>query len=159
MTDGNMMIKQEVVERYKKASAEYQQVHEKIKELHERLAILNAIAKDCHAAARLFNFDLVGESSTLLTRNLTTKEDSSGSKTAQKRTVREFILDEAKKAHPNPVRAGLIQKALEAERGEKVHYKTVGMTLYRLSIDGLMKRNKYDWFFVPEENRNVSDGA
>ena len=69
-----------------------------------------------------------------------------------KNTVREMVLDIARAAYPKPIRAKAVQTQLEQARGEKLHYKTIGMTLYRLSKDDLMRREGYDWFFVPPDN-------
>ncbi len=63
-------------------------------------------------------------------------------------TIREEVLAIAIGTHPNPVRATPLRKQLEKTRGP-LHEKTVGMTLYRLSQEGLMRRLGRDWFFVP----------
>lgn len=69
-------------------------------------------------------------------------------------TVREFILERAEAAAGQPVRAlGLRTAYLEAY-GNEVHPKTFGMTLYRLSKEGFMRREGHaDWYWVPPEKR------
>ena len=71
-------------------------------------------------------------------------------------TVREFILQEAQKSYPEPVRAGDLRRRMHEQYGAQVHEKTFGMTLYRLSKEDLppiQRRGRQDWYFVPEEDR------
>ena len=74
------------------------------------------------------------------------------------KTIREHAIEAAEKAYPNAVRAGTIRKNLE-EIGIKTHEKTVGMTLYRLLKDGVLRRDGWDWFFVPADQRNANSKA
>lgn len=55
-------------------------------------------------------------------------------------------------AHPDPVRAAALREKLEMA-GIKTHEKTVGMTLYRLLREGKLRREGWDWFFIPEAER------
>jgi hypothetical protein len=65
-------------------------------------------------------------------------------------SIREAVLDLAKAAFPQAVFAAELRKALEKQRGGTLHDKTIGMTLYRLSKDGLMRREgQKNWFYVP----------
>ncbi|MDP2123089.1 MAG: hypothetical protein Q8J92_01790 [Parvibaculum sp.] len=58
-------------------------------------------------------------------------------------------------AYPAPMKAAEIRSKIEAETRSKFHEKTAGMSLYRLSRDGLVRREGKDlWFFVPEDQRN-----
>jgi len=68
------------------------------------------------------------------------------------KTVKEHAIRAAELAYPNSIRASTLRQKLE-EMGIKVHEKTVGMTLYRLSKDGMLRRDGWDWFFVPEDER------
>ena len=143
--------KSETLAKYKAIMNEWSAVRASQERNRIRIEELKLAALDCEAAARLFGFDLGKEFHT---------QNSSQSIMIQKniplpRTVREFVIDEAKKAFPNPVTAAELRLKLEAERGEKVHEKTIGMTNYRLSKDGVLRREKYNWFFVPEDSRGV----
>ena len=69
-------------------------------------------------------------------------------------SVKEFVLSEVRRAFPNPMKAAEIRVKLEAA-GQEVHEKTVGMTLYRLSKSGKVKREGIEWFFVPENPQAV----
>lgn len=64
--------------------------------------------------------------------------------------VRDLVLQKLKKAGLAGLKAADLRASIEALRGTTLHEKTIGMTLYRLSIDGLVRRDKRTWFFVPE---------
>lgn len=70
--------------------------------------------------------------------------------------VREVILSELQKALPNGLKASQIQDFILREYSRDLHEKTVGMTLYRLSLQGLVSRDRRTWFFVqqPAETKN-----
>lgn len=55
--------------------------------------------------------------------------------------------------YPHSVKAAVIQEAAEAELGRQFHWKTAGMTLYRLKKDGLAHRRGQNWFWTPPEDR------
>ena len=64
-------------------------------------------------------------------------------------SVKDFVLGEAKRAYPDSIKAAQVREALKAV-GHEVHEKTVGMTLYRLSKRGLVRREGNEWFYVKE---------
>lgn len=79
---------------------------------------------------------------------------------ADAKPVRESVLALAEAAYPNPVLATELRAELEKQRGSVLHEKTVGMTLYRLSKDGLMRREgQKNWFFIPPELRREKTGV
>jgi hypothetical protein len=45
------------------------------------------------------------------------------------------------------------------QQGINTHEKTVGMTLYRLSQEGLVRRDGRIWFFIPEDQRMKNPGG
>ncbi len=63
-------------------------------------------------------------------------------------------LELLSEAYPHPLKASKIQAKIEAEYQTKFHDKTAGMTLYRLSKEGFVRRKGVHWFFVPEDQRN-----
>ena len=72
---------------------------------------------------------------------------------AKPKTIRDHILEELELAFPASMKAKRLRGKLE-QLGFSVHSKTVGMSLYRLSNEGLVRREgKGDWFFVPESER------
>lgn len=68
--------------------------------------------------------------------------------------VREVALQYLKSKAPSGVKAREIKDFIEKLRGESLHEKTVGMTLYRLSEEGRTRREGRTWFFVSEETKN-----
>jgi hypothetical protein len=129
-------------------------------EQYERLA----------AMGPLFDFDLKEEWSAHQDRQKTLPATDSPSAAATETiseamaandkpnmTIKEYALTAAQQAYPNPIRATALRRKLEAT-GIGVHEKTIGMTLYRLSRDGVLRRNGWDWFFVPEDQRSRAAG-
>jgi hypothetical protein len=72
-------------------------------------------------------------------------------------TVREIVLRYLKNSAVRGAKASDIRQHIETLRGEQLHEKTVGMTLYRLSLDGLVRREGRTWFFVPETKNPGGD--
>lgn len=65
-------------------------------------------------------------------------------------SVRELVLSALRAAGTAGTKAPPIRESIEKLRGARLHDKTVGMTLYRLSQDGLARRVGRTWFFVAE---------
>ncbi len=74
-------------------------------------------------------------------------------------TVRELVLDRLKAAGDEGSKAKLIRAYIETARSIKLHEKTVGMTLYRLGLDGLARRDGRTWFFVPPVAETKNPGG
>ncbi len=66
-------------------------------------------------------------------------------------TVRELVLASLKAAAPGGRKAADIRREIELRRGTKLHDKTIGMTLYRLSQADPphARRDGITWFYVP----------
>ena len=64
------------------------------------------------------------------------------------------LLEEA---YPAPMKAAQIRQKIESEQGIKYHQKTAGMSLYRLSQDGIVQRKGTDWYLIPPEQRLVHE--
>lgn len=122
---------------------ELAEVLEKERILNDRKTDLYKKREDCNAAKRLFLGD-----------DLTVESGGSNNKdivTPERKTIKIRIIEEAKKAYPNPVLARDLKALFEEERGVALGSKTVGMSLYRLSTEGKMRREGVkDWYFVPE---------
>ena len=69
-------------------------------------------------------------------------------------SIKAVILHAAEDAYPSPVRAAAVRGALTVN-GYAIHQKTVGMTLYRLSLTGHVRREGLDWYFVPQPARKM----
>lgn len=63
-------------------------------------------------------------------------------------SARQIILTALEAAYPTPMRAANLKRIIEQELGREVHYKTPGMTLYRLAEQKLVRREGRDWHLV-----------
>ena len=108
---------------------------------------LLAVSNDCHAAARLLGFDLIAALAAF-------------SQVAPPQSIADSVLALTEAAYPEPVRAAWLQAEIEKQRGARLHFKTIGMSLYRLSKQGLVERKgQKDWVFVPESHRTKKSGV
>lgn len=64
-------------------------------------------------------------------------------------TVRDGVVAQLKAAGKAGTKAALIREHIEKVTGRSLHYKTVGMTLYRLAEKGQVRREGHRWFYVP----------
>lgn len=62
--------------------------------------------------------------------------------------IREIVLDQLRLAGPDGLKASVIQNYIRTTYEADIHEKTVGMTLYRLSLDKLVRREGRQWFLV-----------
>lgn len=74
-------------------------------------------------------------------------------------TIREIVLDQLKMAGPRGTKAAHIRRVVENILGRQIHYKTIGMTLFRLSQKDLAKREGLMWFFVPPNADTKNPGG
>jgi hypothetical protein len=65
-------------------------------------------------------------------------------------TVREIALEQLKRAGNSGARSANIRQVVENILKKSVHDKTVGMTLYRLSKEGKVRRDGQTWFLAPD---------
>lgn len=72
--------------------------------------------------------------------------------------VRELVLEQLKSA-PDGLKASEMRAHIERLRNETLHEKTVGMTLYRLSEGGLVRREGRVWFYVPQGAETKNPGG
>jgi len=61
--------------------------------------------------------------------------------------LRSILLEQLKSMGANGAKAAQLREYFERTYGEVIHEKTVGMTLYRLSLEGLVRRDGHNWFF------------
>lgn len=74
--------------------------------------------------------------------------------------IRDIVLDYLRVAGPAGSKTAPIREFIERTYGDIIHEKTVGMTLYRLSKEGFVRRAGHTWFSLPpkaeEENPGVA---
>lgn len=75
------------------------------------------------------------------------------------RSIRDLVLERLKSAAPRGLKASEIRGYIEALRETQLHEKTVGMTLYRLSLDRLVRREGRIWFYVPQDAETKNPGG
>lgn len=68
--------------------------------------------------------------------------------------MRDIALDRLREAGSVGQKASVIQKYIENTYSVKIHDKTVGMTLYRLSKENLVHRDGQVWFFGSQNERS-----
>lgn len=66
-------------------------------------------------------------------------------------TIRELILLYLKQAGQAGIKAAILRRRVETYFNRQIHYKTIGMSLYRLSKENppLARREGLIWFFEP----------
>lgn len=164
------VIKAATVARFRDIATRYADNQAAIANLTKDQEQLGQLAQRCYATAELFGFDLLAEVAKLTAieqPSQTAVQVAAASATmtavttvaAQRpATIREIIVEAARQAFPRAVRSADLRRQLQS-RGMSVHEKTVGMTLYRLSREQIMRREgKADWFFVPDDQRKPISG-
>jgi hypothetical protein len=69
--------------------------------------------------------------------------------------IREWVLRQVKNSYPSPQQAQSLRRDYQRAFGVEIHSKTMGMTLYRLSVTKKVRRDGFNWFFVPEPERTL----
>jgi hypothetical protein len=64
-------------------------------------------------------------------------------------SIREAVIEELRSAGSKGARASEIRQKVEKRLGRQLHYKTIGMTLYRLSEKGKARREGLTWYSAP----------
>ena len=82
-----------------------------------------------------------------------------GTGTSDRPSIRELVMQRLKTAGDAGSKARPIRDYIEKTYGITLHYKTVGMTLYRLLQDGLVRRVGQTWFIVPQVAETVNPGV
>lgn len=107
----------------------------------------------CHAAARLFGFDLLAAAEEASPGLASTLAQITKPRAASKRTsIREIVLDAGKKAYPKPITVRALRSTL-SEAGYAIHEKTVGVALNRMRKTGEFRRDGRDWYYVATEGK------
>lgn len=166
MADSHEQTRAAILAIYRQLCADHDMARQNIEMVQAHVRILRAKINDCFAAARLFEFNLLAEfqgdaNGDPRQRMLQAPDDpiahdlspvSVSPVPKSGPPVKVLVLDAAEQAYPRPVQAGNIRHELVG-RGYAIHEKTVGMTLYRWSLAGCVRREGRDWYFVPPESR------
>jgi hypothetical protein len=112
----------------------------------ERRAELEQELRDLDAGARAFGIDLLVSDGQGGMVAIEVKAHAE----APESNSREIILTALMEAGPQGLRAKKLKSIIERHLGRSIHYKTPGMTLYRLAGEGLVNRTGYDWFITPQ---------
>lgn len=137
-----------ILARYERLRAEYDQDQENVERVQTHQRALLAQINDCFAAARLFGIELSQSPESVdLPRRISSRHQS----------IKALVLEAVRMAYPNPVRAADVRRDL-ASRGHIIHEKTVGMTLYRWSQKGRVRREDRDWYFIPKPGAEKLNG-
>lgn len=92
--------------------------------------------RDLEAGARAFGLTVDDAAS----QSVTAPEPSADGPSAK-----QIIVNALTMAYPNGVKAAQLRAIVERELGRPVHYKTAGMTLYRLKDAGEVERDGILW--------------
>jgi hypothetical protein len=131
-----------------------------IASLNEEIKQIERGIADCEAAARVFGVELAPVSSVLGKASVSgagwvRAHGVVGTPTVRTTpSVRDLVTEQLQRAHPEPLRAAALRDWLLEHQKMDVHEKTVGMTLYRLAQKGLARRERHNWFWVPETERD-----
>ena len=146
--------KQAIIRKFIEIVDKYESNVVLLKQKEDEQKALVAAGENAIAAGNLFGFNVIEEAN---------KHRSADSRVntpmpmQTSKSIKLSILELAAASHPNPVRASTLKAQMESIRGEKLHDKTIGMTLYRLSKEGLMKRIGWDWFYVPPKKNSAPE--
>lgn len=78
---------------------------------------------------------------------------------AKEPRIRDITLECLRAAAPSGMKSAEIRSLLANTHNIKTHEKTVGMTLYRLSTERLVRRSGRTWFFVPPDAGTENPGG
>jgi hypothetical protein len=74
-------------------------------------------------------------------------------------TLREFVIDRLKAVGNSGSKASPLREFYERTFGKVIHEKTVGMTLYRLLNEGMVRREGHTWFLAQPMAETGNPGA
>jgi hypothetical protein len=73
--------------------------------------------------------------------------------------IRAIVLERLVAAGDAGLKAADIRKYIEETYSAEIHEKTVGMTLYRLLKDEVVRREGHNWFIVPHKAETKNPGG
>lgn len=116
--------------------------------LQKKIATLESEIAELDRSARVFGLTVPGEDGERILFTVQPSGHISGGQ------FKDVALDYLAEVYPTPKRAIDVQRFVEATLGRSFHWKTAGMTLYRLKNEHKVRREGPRlWAFVPEEER------
>jgi hypothetical protein len=73
--------------------------------------------------------------------------------------IREIVLSQLRAVGASGSKSAILRDHIERTYGAIVHEKTVGMTLYRLLKEGLIRRDGHTWFFGSAQAETENPGV
>lgn len=107
---------------------------------------------DLEAGARVLGLDIVASDAVSAS---VSEVSSSGA--ASVPPVKDIVINLLSDAYPSAMRTREIKAKIEQIIGRTIHEKTPGMTLYRLSEEGKVRRQGRDWYLVPQDPSGLQD--
>jgi hypothetical protein len=133
-----------IIDRYWELCGAQDRARENISKLQAHQKELAAQISACAAVAKQFGVDLA--------------TPPAADRIQGGRSIKAMVLQATEDAFPLPVQAAEVRRAL-GSNGYTIHEKTVGMTLYRLSVSQRVRRDGLDWYFIPQPARRAEGGA
>ena len=90
---------------------------------------------------------------------LTSPQPSPSAQSTERPPIREIALSRLALAGEKGALAADIRDFIKSNYPGDIHYKTVGMTLYRLLKDGLITRQGHTWFALPQSAEKANPGG
>ncbi len=120
--------------------------------LEERRDHASERAAEIKAAARTLGIDL-------MPFELTPTEEAPISPAVQgsSPSAADIILEALSETYPKPLRSADFRRIIQERIGRAVHEKTPGMSLYRLSKAGKVRREGVDWFLQPKREALIDE--
>lgn len=151
-------VKTEISDKYKDLMHERTKTLEDISYLQNKMKDNDKKLSDCVAAARLFGVVLEDEKPIREAKPI--HQGSLLPPDAAQTTIRDFALNALRQRFPAQLRAKDVMQIYQDTYKKKLHSKTVGMTLYRLSTENRVRREGWDWYYVPTpDEQKVIDGT
>lgn len=140
--------------------AEYRRLMSERENIAEKLAKNTAALQDCAAAGRLFGVPIELPPDLIVVQRPTPSLHPPIHNDGSEQTIRDMVLEQLKNAGDIGIKASAIQRTIEIRLGRKLHYKTVGMTLYRLSTKGEAHRGeRFIWYFGPNSSKTKTPAS
>jgi hypothetical protein len=142
----------------------YQRLIAERGELWARLRANTSALKDAVAAGRLFGVEItfpadIDDFPRARTPLTPAAPQASLFEPVGDTSIREAVMAELTRAGPRGIKAAAIRAVIEKKFGRELHYKTIGMTLYRLSEKGLVRRERLIWYYVPQGTKENPGGG
>lgn len=124
--------------------------------LQKKAAEADEEISDLDRGAKAFGLPLADDA-TLHAANVSRAAGNAGAHDS--RQFKDVALEYLATAYPASLKAVDVQDLVQAALGRSFHWKTAGMTLYRLKNEHKVQRSGQNWTFVPEDQRAALKAA